>query len=296
MAKALYEEDANEEHSEISDEGPGMLWQLTRRKSVVVGLALIILIVGMTLLGPYLVSTNPNSMVTEDRLTAPGIDYFFGTDNFGRDIFSRVIHGGKISLLVGLGVVIVSVIIGGLIGLFAGYYRFLDNILMRIMDGFMAFPGLVLAIAMLGVLGPGIFTVIIAMSTRQVPNIARVVRGSVLVIREYPLIEAEKSLGAKDLYILFYHILPNCLSPIIIQSTMVFSFSVLGEATLSFLGIGVPPTSPSWGNILSESRNYLELSWWMAFFPGMAIVLTVLGLNLFGDGLRDVLDPKMKNI
>jgi peptide/nickel transport system permease protein len=279
-----------------SNKDPGILWYLFRRKTVVVGLALFIIVLICVLLAPIFTSHSPSEMVVENRLQAPGSDYLLGTDNFGRDVFTRVLYGGRASLLVGISVVLFAVGGGALIGLVCGYYKKVDVILMRIMDGLMSFPGLVLAITMMGVLGSSVMTVIIALSIVYGPRVARVVRGSVLVISEYPLIEAEKALGAKGSYILFRHILPNCLSPIIVQTTFIFSYAILGEAALSFLGVGVPPTTPSWGNILSDSRVYLVQGWWMAVFPGVAIMMTVFALNLFGDGLRDIMDPKLRKL
>jgi peptide/nickel transport system permease protein len=274
----------------------GLLWYLFRRKSVLLGFGLIVVMVCLVLLAPIVTSYDPTKVNVENRLLPPSSMHFFGTDDFGRDIFSRVIYGGKMSLAIGAAVVLLAVGIGTLIGLFAGYFKMVDNILMRVMDGLMSFPGLVLAISMVGVLGMGFTTVIISLGVVYIPRIARVVRGSVLVVREYPFIEAEKALGASNIYILFYHILPNCLSPIIVQSSFVFSYAILGEAALSFLGVGVPPIIPSWGNILSEARLYIVQAWWIAVFPGVAIMLTVLGLNMFGDGLRDMMDPKLRKV
>ncbi|MFJ7727781.1 ABC transporter permease [Neobacillus sp. NPDC097160] len=285
----------NEENEElVKVKEPGLLWYLFRRKTVVVGFLFFLLVLLCALLAPFLTSYLPSEMDVENRLAAPSTEHFFGTDNFGRDVFSRVIHGGRASLLVGTSVVILAVGLGSLIGLVCGYYKKVDAILMRIVDGLMSFPGLILAIAMMGVLGSGVFTVIIALSIVYFPRVARVVRGSVLVISESPLVEAEKSLGANGPYILLKHILPNCLSPIIVQTTFIFSYAILGEAALSFLGVGVPPTIPSWGNILSDSRVFIVQGWWMAVFPGLAIMVTVLGLNQFGDGLRDTMDPKSR--
>ena len=275
---------------------PGVFLIFFRRRSAVVGLGLALVVVLLAVLSPWIVSADPNTVNVEDRLLAPSFVHPFGTDDFGRDIFSRVVYGGRTSLIVGTSVVVLAVGVGTLIGLLTGYYKKVDNLLMRLMDGLMSFPGLVLAVAMMGVLGPGIVTVIISLGIVYLPRVARVVRGSVLVVREYPFIEAEKSLGAGNLYIMFRHILPNCLSPVIVQSTFIFSYAVLGEAALSFLGVGVPPSIPSWGNILSDSRVYIVQAWWIAVFPGLAIMMTVLGLNMFGDGLRDMIDPKLRKL
>ncbi|MCZ8517343.1 ABC transporter permease [Paenibacillus filicis] len=287
---------AVDDNTELKKDKYEILLHLFRRKSVIFGLGIIIIIIGMTVFAPFLTSWDPNAMKVEERLMPPSSIHIFGTDAFGRDMFSRVANGGKVSLVIGAFVVIFAVGGGTLLGLLSGYFRWLDNVLMRLMDGLMAFPGLMLAVAMMGLLGPSSSTVVIALSIVYMPRVARVVRGSVLVIREYPFIEAEITLGARSLYILFVHILPNCLSPIIIQCSFIFSYAVLGEAALSFLGVGVPPTIPSWGNILSDSRVYIVQAWWIAVFPGIAIMLTVLGLNLFGDGLRDMMDPKLRKL
>lgn len=287
---------ADDDLLESQERKEGMIFYLFRRKATLIGLGLVVFIVCLALFSSLLSSYDPNAIKVEDRLQSPSMQHFFGTDDFGRDMFSRVIHGGKTSLVIGAAVMILAVGIGSLIGLFSGYYKMLDNVLMRFMDGLMSFPGLVLAIAMMGVLGGSLITVIISLSIVYMPRVARVIRGSVLVVREYPFIEAERSLGASKLYILFVHILPNCMSSIIIQASFIFSYAVLGEAALSFLGVGVPPTIPSWGNILSDSRIYIVQAWWIAVFPGVAIMLTVFGLNMFGDGLRDMMDPKLRKV
>jgi peptide/nickel transport system permease protein len=286
----------NRPDEELQEDTAGLPYYLFRRKTVVLGLGLIVLVLLASLFAPLLTPFDPNGVKVEDRLLPPSKTHVFGTDDFGRDVFSRVIHGGRTSLVVGAAVVLVAVGLGTVFGLFAGYFKWIDNLLMRMMDGLMSFPSLVMAIAMVGVLGAGVFTVIIALGIVYMPRVARIVRGSVLVVREYPFFEAERSLGAGRLYILFRHILPNCLSPIIVQASFIFSYAVLGEAALSFLGVGVPPETPSWGNILSDSRIYIVQAWWIAMFPGVAIMLTVLGLNLFGDGLRDMLDPKLRKV
>jgi peptide/nickel transport system permease protein len=217
-----------------------------------------------------------------------------GTDNFGRDILARVLYGGRTSISIGVAVVIFGVGGGATLGLLAGYYRWVDNVVMRVVDGLISFPALVLAIGMVGVLGPGAGTVILALTIVYAPRVVRIVRGSVLVIKEHPFVEAAVSLGAGSGYIIVRHLLPNVWSPIIVQASFIFSFAVLGEAALSFLGVGVPADVPSWGNILTDARSYLGTAWWMSLFPGLTIVLTVLTLNVIGDGLRDALDPKLR--
>jgi peptide/nickel transport system permease protein len=217
-----------------------------------------------------------------------------GTDDVGRDVWSRVIHGTRLSMIVGSAVVLFACAGGIVFGLLGGYYRPLDNVLMRIMDGLMAFPGIILAIALMASLGPSVVNVVVALGVVYVPRVARIVRGSVLVIRETAYVEAALALGVPDRAVLWRHVLPNCLSPVIVQGTFIFAAAVLGEAALSFLGVGVPPQVPSWGNVLAEGRLYLQQAPWLTLFPGVAIMACILGLNLFGDGMRDLLDPKLR--
>jgi len=230
------------------------------------------------------------------RLLTPSARHWFGTDDVGRDVWSRVIYGARLSMLVGGSVVLLSVAGGLVVGLLGGYYRAVDNVVMRVMDGLMAFPGIILAIALMASLGPSVTNVIVALGIVYVPRVARIVRGSVLVIRETPYVEAARALGVADTTILWRHILPNCLSPVIVQGSFIFAAAVLGEAALSFLGVGAPPYVPSWGNVLAEGRLYLQQAPWLTLFPGAAIMATILGLNLFGDGLRDLLDPKLRGV
>ncbi len=266
-----------------------------RRKIAVAGAVLMALVVAVGLLAPV-ISRSPTYMDVAARLSAPGSMYWFGTDDVGRDVFSRVVYGARLSLLVGSAVVLFSFVVGISCGMVAGYYRRLDNVVMRVMDGLMAFPAIVLAIALMASLGPSVLNVIIAIGVVYSPRVARVVRGSVLVIRETAYVEAARALGASDVSLIARHILPNCLSPVIVQGSFVFAAAVLTEAALSFLGVGVPPYVPSWGNILSDGRLYIQQAPWLVLFPGAAIMLTILGLNLFGDGLRDLLDPKIRGL
>src|SRR5206468_1919038 len=212
------------------------------------------------------------------------------TDDVGRDVWSRVVYGARLSLLVGAAVVLLAFAIGLVCGLAAGYWRRLDNPVMRVMDGLMAFPAIILAIALMASLGPSVLNVIVAIGVVYAPRVARIVRGSVLVIRETTYVEAARALGVSDLVIVARHVLPNCLSPVVVQASFVFAAAVLTEAALSFLGVGVPPYVPSWGNILSEGRLYIQQAPWLVLYPGAAIMLTILALNLVGDGLRDALD------
>ncbi len=274
---------------------PRWLVLVARRKTTLVGAALmaVTLVVG---LGAPLLAGSPTYMDVAGRLAAPSRAHWFGTDDVGRDVFSRVIHGARLSLLIGAAVVAFAFVVGVCCGLLAGYYQRLDNPVMRVMDGLMAFPAIILAIALMASLGPSVLNVIIAIGVVYAPRVARLVRGSVLVVRETAYVEAARALGVSDRVLLARHILPNCLSPLIVQGSFVFAAAVLTEAALSFLGVGVPPFVPSWGNILAEGRLYIHQAPWLVLYPGAAIMLTVFGLNLVGDGLRDVLDPKLRGL
>ena len=266
---------------------------LARRRTTLVGATLMVAVIVIGLGAPWLAGS-PTHMDVAARLTPPNRAHWFGTDDVGRDVFSRVVYGARLSILVGAAVVIFSVVVGVLCGLFAGHYHRLDNPIMRVMDGLMAFPAIVLAIALMASLGPSVLNVVTAIGIVYSPRVARVVRGSVLVVRETAYVEAGRALGASDVTLMGRHILPNCLSPVIVQGSFVFAAAVLTEAALSFLGVGVPPYVPSWGNILSEGRLYIQQAPWLVLYPGAAIMLTIFALNLFGDGLRDLLDPKMR--
>ena len=268
---------------------------LARRKIALVGAVLVLVTLAVGLLAPV-IAGNPTHMDVPTRLSRPSAAHWFGTDDVGRDVYSRVVYGARLSFLVGAAVVIVSFLFGLGAGLVAGYYPTLDNPVMRVMDGLMAFPAIVLAIALMASLGPSVTNVIVAIGVVYTPRVARVVRGSVLVVREMPYVEAARALGIGDVGMLARHVLPNCLSPVIVQGSFVFAAAVLTEAALSFLGVGVPPYVPSWGNILSEGRLYIQQAPWLVLYPGAAIMLTILGLNLFGDGLRDLLDPKIRGL
>jgi peptide/nickel transport system permease protein len=268
---------------------------LGRRRATLVGLGLVTVVLVVGLLAPLLAG-DPLRMDVARRLTAPGQAYWLGTDDVGRDVWSRVVYGARLSLLVGTAVVALSFVVGLACGLTAGYYRRLDNAVMRVMDGLMAFPAIILAIALMASLGPSVLNVIVAIGVVYAPRVARIVRGSVLVIRETAYVEAARALGAPDTLVLARHVLPNCLSPVIVQASFVFAAAVLTEAALSFLGVGVPPYVPSWGNILADGRLYLQQAPWLVLYPGGAIMLTIFGLNLLGDGLRDVLDPRLRGV
>jgi len=272
-------------------------WRLIfRRKIAAAGGGVILVSVMVALLAPLLASHSPLALAPGNRLKPPSSAHWLGTDDVGRDIYSRVIYGARISLVVGASVVALAGLTGLAMGLASGFYRSLDYPIMRVMDGLMAFPGIILAIALMASLGPSLLNVIIALSVVNTPRVARLVRGSVLVLRETQYVEAALALGQRGPSILLRHVLPNCVSPLIVQSTFIFAAAVLGEAALSFLGVGSPPHIPSWGNILSDARTYLHQAPWMTLAPGAAIMATILGLNLLGDGLRDLLDPKLRGV
>lgn len=272
-------------------------WRLIfRRKIATAGASVILVSVMVALLAPLLASHSPLALAPADRLKPPSSTHWLGTDDVGRDVYSRVVYGAQISLIVGTSVVALASLLGLTTGLASGYYRSLDYPMMRVMDGLMAFPGIILAIALMASLGPSLLNVIIALSIVNTPRVARLVRGSVLVLRETQYVEAALALGQRGPVIVLTHILPNCTSPLIVQSTFIFAAAVLGEAALSFLGVGSPPHIPSWGNILSDARTYLHQAPWMTLAPGTAIMATILGLNLLGDGLRDLLDPKLRGV
>ncbi len=272
----------------------GMKKILTQRKATLVGLILVSLIILAALCAGILTPYLPDEINVDNRLLSPSSIHIMGTDEFGRDIFSRVLYGARNSLIVAFFIVVAAVGMGMIFGLIAGYYPKFDAVIMRVMDGLMAFPGIVLAIAMMGAMGPSMVNVIVALGIVYTPRVARVVRSFILTVRESQYIEAAKSIGAKDVRILFRHILPNCISPLVVQASFIFSYAILGEAALSFLGVGVPATLPSWGNILSEGRVYMQIAPWLTVFPGLSIMITVLGLNMIGDGLRDFLDPRLQ--
>lgn len=271
-------------------------WYVTalRNRRLVIGSLLMLGVLGVALLAQFLATHDPLLVRPEVRLARPGADHHFGTDNFGRDLYSRTVYGARISLLVGGMVALLSGLGGTALGLLGGYYPKLDLILMRIMDGMMAFPGIVLAVGIMAAMGPHVANVVVALAIVQTPRVVRVVRSVVISIRAMQYVEAARCLGVSDGRMLLRHILPNCISPLVVQCTFIFSEAVLGEASLSFLGVGAPPEIPSWGVILGEARLYIRNAPWMMFLPGAALTLTVLALNLVGDGIRDWLDPRLR--
>lgn len=266
---------------------------LVRHPTMAFGGAMLIFMIACAVLAPWLFTGDPITFNPIDRLKPPGDDFWFGTDMFGRDIYSRTIYGTRISLVIGLTAAVLSVAFGLLIGLTAGYVRILDAILMRVMDGLMAIPGILLAIALVSLSGASLLTVTIAITIPEIPRVVRLVRAIVLSVREEPYVEAAVASGTRLHLILIRHILPNTIPPLIVQASYVCASAMLNEALLGFLGVGTPPEIPSWGNIMAEGRTYFQLAPWIIFFPGAALALTVLGVNVLGDGLRDTLDPRI---
>lgn len=255
------------------------------------GAVIIILIAALALFAPVLAPAGPYEVDVKSRLLAPSLEHLLGTDNFGRDLWARVLYGARISLGVGAGASAIAAAAGVLIGLYAAYYKWLDNLLMRICDGLKAIPSTLLAIALMAVLGSSMGNVILSLAIVHIPDVARVVRAEAILIKEQTYVEAMKSLGAGSRRIIWSHIAPNVISPVIVQISFIFATAIISEAALSFLGVGIPVPTPSWGNILSEGKTYIYNCWWLIVVPGLTMALTVLGLNLFGDGIRDVLDP-----
>ena len=276
---------------------PGaLLWRMMRRRRITgVGAGLILLAVVGALAAPLLSPYDPLALNVPDRLLPPGRAHPFGTDEFGRDILSRTLYGARLSLLVGLLVTLLATSAGIVAGLAAGASPRADRVLMRVMDGLMAFPDVLLAIGLMASLGPSVRNVVLSLGFVYTPRIARVVRAAVLVVVRLEYVEAARAMGASGARVLARHILINCASPIIVQATFITAYAMLGEAALSFLGVGVPPQVPTWGGIISAGQVYLRQAAWISIFPGVAIILSVLALNLLGDGLRDFLDPRLRH-
>lgn len=268
--------------------------RLMRHRSFRIGFCVVALLVVAALLAPLISSGDPTGMQIRYRFQPPSWQFPFGTDMFGRDVFTRVLYGARLSLWIGFAAAVLAAVGGALIGLTAAYFRPLDSLMMRFTDALLAFPAILLAIGINAALGPQIQSVIIALAAAYIPRTARIVRASGLVVRELDYIDAARVSGAGAGRIIFRHMLPNCLAPLLVALTFIFAYAILAEAALSFLGIGPPPPTPSWGNIVSEGRDYSVEAWWIMLFPGLGISLAALGMNLLGDGLRDVLDPRLK--
>src|ERR1700726_1009842 len=270
------------------------LKRLFHHRVFLIGLGLFGIILLAAALAPWIAPVDPTKLAMRFKFRPPGADFAFGTDNFGRSLWSRVIWGAQLSVIIGFSVVALNAVFGTLIGALAGYFRTLDNALMRVNDALMAFPAILLAIGITAVLGPSTLDAILALAIVYIPRTARIVRSSVIVLREMEYVQAAVAAGAGHWRILRRHILPNAMAPLIVQLSFLFAYAVLSEATLSFLGLGAVPPTPTWGNIMAQGRQYMTDAPWIIAIPGIALMLTVLGLNLLGDGLRDVLDPRLR--
>ncbi len=269
-------------------------WAFLRRHPLlVIGGVLLALMAIIALAAPWLAPYDPIEMNVLQRLKPASARHWFGTDAMGRDVFSRVLWGGRVSMIVGLSVALAATSIGVLIGMVAGFSRLADALIMRVMDGMMAIPGILLAVALMALMRASIETVVIAIAVPEIPRVVRLVRSLVLVIREQPYVQAAEAIGTRLHWILLRHVLPNAVTPLIVQGTFIAASAVLFEAYLSFLGAGTPPEIPSWGNMMAEGRAVVQLAFNIVLFPGIFLGLTVLAINLLGDGLRDLLDPKI---
>ncbi|HKU96288.1 MAG TPA: ABC transporter permease [Vineibacter sp.] len=265
---------------------------IRRNPTIAAGAVLLAILVSLAILAPWL-TADPLKQATINRLRPPSERFWFGTDQFGRDIFARTLHGARVSLIVGLTVAAISSVIGLALGIVCGYFRRIDGIVMRVMDGIMAIPSILLAIALITLTRPGLAVVIIAIVIPEVPRVVRVVRSVVLSIRAQPYIDSAIAGGTRGFKLLARHVLPNTLAPLIVQATYICAAGMLIEAALSFLGAGVPPEIPSWGNIIAQGRSFFQIAPWTILIPGAFLALTVLAVNLMGDGLRDRLDPRL---
>jgi peptide/nickel transport system permease protein len=272
----------------------GWTRRLLRNRAVVGGALIFVLLVAAAVTADVIATHNPTRLDPVNRLKPPSGTNLLGTDEFGRDVYSLVVHGARVSLIVG-GVTMLLTSAGGIaLGLVAGYARRLDGVLMRVTDGLMAFPAVLLAIAFMAARGPGVWNVILALSIVYMPRTALLVRSTVLSLRELDYVTAARALGRRDAGIALRHILPNCMAPLLVQGTLVFAYAVLAEAILGFLGVGVPPYVPSWGNVIASGKNVIREAFWVSLFPGIALTVAGLSLNLLGDGLRDTLDPRLR--
>jgi peptide/nickel transport system permease protein len=271
------------------------LRRLARNPGAVAGAVLLMLLILAALLAPYITQYDPLKIVPSERLKPPSAQYWLGTDPFGRDIYTRIVFGSRISLRMGIVSVSIAILLGVTGGLLAGYFGGrLDTIIMRLVDVTLAFPGILLALVIIAILGPSLFNAMIAVGISAAPTYARVTRGMVLKTREEVFVEAAIGIGSRPQRIILRHILPNILGPIVVVATLGVAGAIISGAALSFLGLGATPPTPEWGLMLRDGRNYLRVAWWITSFPGLAIMVTVLSINLLGDGLRDALDPHMQ--
>jgi len=270
----------------------GKLQLMRRHKGAAIGAALLAAMALAAIAAPLLAPLDPQLIAPFDRLQDPDSRYWFGTDQIGRDVFSRTVYGARVSMMVGSVVALVSIVTGLVLGLMAGFIRWVDGILMRVMDGLMAIPSILLAIALVAISGPSIRSIVIAITIAEVPRVTRLVRGQVIALRGQLFIEAATTAGTSVPVILYRHIVPNLLAPLLVQASYVFAAAVMTEAVLSFIGAGVPPETPSWGNIIAEGRTVFQLAPHIVLFPSLVLSVMVLSVNILGDGLRDAFDPR----
>ena len=268
--------------------------RLFSRKVVLAAAIVLLLVVGVAVIYPWLSDADPGAIEIGDRLRAPSWTHWAGTDELGRDVMLRIVHGARYSLLIGFVTAAGAVLFGTLLGMLAGFFPRLDAPLMRVVDAMMSFPDILLGIALVSILGVSLWNVMLALVIVYTPRVARVVRATTLVLRELLFVDAARALGVRTPRILCKHILPNLMSPILVQVTFIFAYAILAEAGLSFLGVGVPPDIPTWGTMIAGSLDYADKAFWTIFCPGLAIVLTALSLQMLGDGVRDLLDPKLR--
>ena len=266
---------------------------LRRHPTAILGAIVLLALIATAILAPYLGTIDPQAISPIRRLRKPSEQYWFGTDMLGRDVYSRVVYGGRVSLTVGLSVALFATFIGLAIGLVTGFVRWLDGIVMRVMDGLMSIPGVLLAIALMALTKASLENVVLAITVTEVPRVVRLIRSLVLTLREQPYVEAAIASGTRTPRILVRHILPNTVPPLLVQATYICASAMLTEAILSFLGAGTPPNIPSWGNIMAEGRSLFQIANYLIFFPGLFLSLAVLSVNMLGDGLRDALDPRL---
>jgi peptide/nickel transport system permease protein len=270
------------------------VWRYVRRHpTMLLGALLLLMMAAMAIFAPYLATVDPQALSPIRRLRWPSAQYWFGTDMLGRDVYSRTVYGARVSLIVGVSVALLATTIGLLIGVVAGFTRWVDTIVMRIMDGLMSIPSVLIAIALMALTRASMENVIFAITVADVPRVTRLVRGVVLTLREQPYVEAAIASGTRLPTILWRHIVPNTLPPLLVQGTFVAAGAMITEAILSFIGAGTPPNIPSWGNIMAEGRSLFQVAYYIVLFPGIMLSLTVLAMNLLGDGLRDMLDPRL---
>ena len=280
---------------EVSTSAPReVAWRrlLRREPTFVIGLAVLLMILASGVLAPAWWTGDPQQMRPAQRLQPPSAVRWFGSDHFGRDVYTRTLYGARVSLVVGASVALLSLALGTTLGLVIGFYRRLDAVMMRVMDGLMAIPAILLALALMAMMRGSVRNVIVALLIPEIPRVIRVVRASVLSLREHTMVEAARALGVGTPRILVRYILPALVAPLIVQATYVGASAILFEAYLSFLGAGTPPHIPSWGNIMAEGKTYVQLAFWIILFPGLFLALTVLAINLVGDGLRDLLNVR----